>query len=340
MMKYKARKRSSDPKVTSDRLTSSPASSTATTTNITSRPTSLSVALAAKSCDLRHLRRALRDPRCHSSVSPCHQVRMKGDRVTTALHLCCHPERKETLSALCRYVGADRMDVNVRDWMGNSALHHAVVCNNAVALMALAQQPGADLCAVNKEGKTPLILALDLYRKVVVAGEKETSNAKAKKKNPAEDLWQCIQFLMSVPKTKTDRDRDHDAAASRRVTPSAKQSYEQSEKSYLTSRPRSDRNNNTVTSNRAKVSSLNKSGLSSKRARSPIRAPSPATASRVNLHSLPVSKKVQLPACDSSRPIIDNAAPYSRSIRSQERVSNWLNNVSLVEVFEVEDDDE
>lgn len=39
------------------------------------RPTSLSLARAVVSGDLRHLRRALRDPRCLATVDPCAKVK-------------------------------------------------------------------------------------------------------------------------------------------------------------------------------------------------------------------------------------------------------------------------
>ena len=88
------------------------------------RPTTASLELAASRGDARHVRRALRDPRCAGAVDPNWAIIQHG----------VLRGRAEVLEAALKYAGDDRLDLGVRDAAGNAALHRAVVCANPDAV--------------------------------------------------------------------------------------------------------------------------------------------------------------------------------------------------------------
>ncbi len=204
-------------------------------------PTTASLALAVASGDLRHVRRALRDPRCARTVDPGAPADASG---STALHLAAQRGKRAVLGALVKY-GRARSDASDVD--GNTALHRAVACANPEAVRTLlVGLPGADPCALNRAGQTPMLMAIDLYRKLM-----DSADGKDKKKESlAGDLWDCVTLLMTAAKKKKNPDQGESR------------------------RSRIGGNDSSV---RSALASSKGKKRSSKSSRSPIRAPSPSS---------------------------------------------------------------
>lgn len=62
-------------------------------------------------------------------------------------------ETQRIVDMLINYEG---IDLNVKDALGNTALHHAVANNNLQAIKQLLNAPGIDIAIKNNENETPL----------------------------------------------------------------------------------------------------------------------------------------------------------------------------------------
>ncbi len=124
---------------------------------------------------------------------------------STPAHLATRPGRATALSALLRHGGPSRVSAAARDSDGNNVLHSAVRAANPLALKALvASLPDCDPCAMNKAGQTPMLMAIDAYREMTTAPDKETKGLTKKDREERErvagDLWECVSFLMLISK--------------------------------------------------------------------------------------------------------------------------------------------
>lgn len=105
-------------------------------------------------CRYNHLKMViylLRQETTESAIEKINKIPLNHSY--TPLHLVCNTV--ETAKLLLGYKG---IDINKKDWEGNTALHTACAAGNLEIVKLLLNYGGADLHATNKEGKTPLHL--------------------------------------------------------------------------------------------------------------------------------------------------------------------------------------
>jgi len=173
------------------------------------RPSALVQAIEAN--DGKGVARLLRDPRYRLAASLLAPVGPKG---ATPVHLAAAKGREAALESLLRFGG--RVVDRAIDDDGETPLHVAVHAGNAASIRVMLAAPGGPEAGRKacQRGKTPGLLAMDLYKSAVAKRSPSVHS------DEGESLWQCCSLLLPI----LSREDQHSTRASKSTTSAAHKS--------------------------------------------------------------------------------------------------------------------